>query len=102
MALPRNWFHMIAVSIALLSLSSCGQQDAASFLAAAKADIEKSDYKSAVIQLRNALQKTPEDIEARFLFATALLETGDAPGAETEIRKLADRGYPPDKTTPLL
>ena len=45
-------------------------------------------------------RQAPESGEARFLLATALLETGDAVGAETEVRKAIELKYPADEAYP--
>ena len=62
----------------------------------------KNDRAGAVIQLRNALQKNPDLAEARFLLGKSLLETGDLPGAEKELRKAAELKYPADEVVPVL
>jgi cellulose synthase operon protein C len=92
-----------AVSLALISiLAGCGKSDPASFIASAKGYLEKSDYKAAVIQLKTALQSSPDSPEARFLLAKALLKGGDPVAAETEVRKAIDLRYPADDAYPLL
>ena len=49
--------------------------------------LAKGDASAAVIQLRNALQKAPDDAEARYLLGTALTERRDPAGAVKELRK---------------
>src|SRR2546430_2464351 len=71
-------------------------------LASAKQYISKNDSKAAIIQLKNALQKNPELAEGRFLLGTLLLSTGDAPGAEKELRKARELKYPADQVVPTL
>ena len=71
-------------------------------LASAKDFLGKNDNKSAVIQLKNALQSNPNLAEARFLLGKALLQGGDAVGAETELRKARDLKHPDDEVIPLL
>jgi putative PEP-CTERM system TPR-repeat lipoprotein len=90
-----------ALLIGTAALSGCGK-DAASFVASAKSYIAKSDYKAAVIELKNAIQKAPENAEARYLLASALLESGDSAGAEAEVRKAIALHAPDDETYPLL
>ena len=53
------------------------RNDPASYVASAKAYLAKSDYKAAIIELKNALQKAPDNGEARYLLAKSLLATGD-------------------------
>ncbi len=93
----------IAAAIFLaIALVACNRNDTASYITSAKSYIAKSDYKAAIIELKNALLGSPNSGEARFLMATSLLATGDAVGAETEARKAVDLKYAPDETYPLL
>ncbi len=78
-----------------LLLTACGEKPEA-MLVSAKAYLAKNDNKAAVIQIKNALQVDPNRAEARFLLGTALLDSGDAVGAETELRKALDLKYPQD------
>jgi len=84
------------------ALAACDRADTASYVTSAKSYMEKSDYNAAIIQLKNALVKSPSSGEARFLLATALYHTGDAVGAETEARKAIELKYAPDEAYPLL
>lgn len=45
------------------------------------------EYRAAVIQLKNALQENPDNLQARLLLAGIQLETGDAAAAEKEFRQ---------------
>jgi len=92
----------ILLAVLGASLAGCAGKDAASFVASAKAFVAKGDYKSAIIELKNALQKDPDNGEARVLMAVSFLQTGDAAGAETEIRKAIARNAPGDQTYPVL
>ena len=58
--------------------------------------LEKSDYSAAIIQLRNAREKEPDNAEIRFLLGEALLESGEFGPAETELRKAEALKYPAD------
>ena len=77
----------VAAAIAIASFAGCARNDAASYIASANSYIAKSDYKAAIIELKNALQKAPDNGEARLLLAKALFATGDPARAETEVRK---------------
>lgn len=93
---------MVVLSVMVAGLSGCGRSDAASYIASARTYIEKADYKAAIIQIKNALQKEPDNGEARSLLAKSLLETGDPAGAEAEVRKAMALHRPDDETVPLL
>ena len=93
----------MAVAFALITaLAACTKDNAASYIASAKTYIGKHDYKAAVIEIKNALQREPDNAEARLLLATSLMETGDPAGAESEVRKAIVAGAPEDSTYPLL
>ena len=97
--------HLSTIAAAIflaLALVACNRNDTASYITSAKSYIAKSDYKSAIIELKNALLASPNSAEARFLTATSLLAIGDAVGAETEARKAIELKYPPDEAYPLL
>jgi tetratricopeptide (TPR) repeat protein len=87
---------------AALLLAACGEQDPAHQIASARDYLAKSDVNAAIIQLKNALQQSPSNGEARLLLARALLETGDGAGAEIEARKALDAHYSPDEAYPVL
>ena len=91
---------VLAFSLAL-SLAACGEDSPETMLSSAKDYLTKNDTKAAVIQLKNALQGRPNLGEARFLLGKALLDEGDIPGADTELRKAADLEYPVDLVAPL-
>lgn len=92
-----------ALSALLVSLLlvACGDNPEA-MISSAKDYLAKNDNKSAIIQIKNALQKNPDLPEARFLLGRSLLESGDPAGAETELRKALALNYPQDPIVPLL
>jgi putative PEP-CTERM system TPR-repeat lipoprotein len=92
-----------ALSALMLSLllGACGEKPEA-MLSSAKDYLAKNDNKAAVIQIKNALQSNPNLPEARFLLGTALLDSGDPAGAETELRKALDLKHPHDLVLPPL
>ncbi len=103
----RNSMHTLrkATASALLAavlLAACGGENPTALLSSAKESLLKNDHKTAVIQLKNALQKDPQLAEARFLLAKALLEGSDPAGAEVELRKAKELNYPADEVVPLL
>ncbi|HEY2817734.1 MAG TPA: XrtA/PEP-CTERM system TPR-repeat protein PrsT [Casimicrobiaceae bacterium] len=92
---------LLAITLAI-GIAACSRNDSASFVASAKSYMAKSDYKAAIVQLKNAVAGAPNDPETRFLLAKAMLEAGDVVGAETEVRKAIDLKYSPEETYPLL
>ncbi|MBK1682292.1 XrtA/PEP-CTERM system TPR-repeat protein PrsT [Rhodoferax fermentans] len=89
-----------ALLVSLL-LVACGDKPEA-MISSAKDYLAKNDSKAAVIQIKNALQKSPDMPEARYLLGKTLLESGDVAGAETELRKALALKFAQDKTLPLL
>jgi putative PEP-CTERM system TPR-repeat lipoprotein len=85
-----------------LALAGCASHDPAQMVASAKDYLAKSDVNAAIIQLKNALQEDSRNGEARLLLARALLQNGDAPGAEIEARKAVDLHYDPNEAYPVL
>ena len=76
-----------ALAVALVvGLQACTGPSKAELLASAKTSISRSDWKTAIIQLKSVLQRDPDSGEARYLLGQALLDSGDAPGASLELR----------------
>lgn len=92
---------VLSALLVALVLAACSEKPDA-MLVSAKDYLAKNDNKAAVIQIKNALQSDPNLPEARFLLGTALLESGDPVGAETELRKALDLKYPQDLVVPPL
>jgi putative PEP-CTERM system TPR-repeat lipoprotein len=86
-----------------VGISACSRTETTeTLLADAKQYQQKGDTKAALIQLKNAVAKSPEDGEARMLLATLYSETGDYVSAEKEVRKAMGLGIPAERTLPLL
>ena len=85
-----------------LAVAACSGSSEADLIASAKASLEKNDAKTAVIQLKNALQKNANSGEARVLLGKSLLESGDVAGALVELRKAQELQVPDEQVVPLL
>jgi len=85
---------LVTLSIALVG---CSRDDPASLLASAKQAIGKRDFSVSIIQLKNALQKEPENAEARYLLGLSFLESGDVGSAQIELKKASDLGLRSDE-----
>ena len=90
------------VVIAAALIGGCGANSPEAMLTSAKDYLTKNDKKAAIIQLKNALQSSPNLAEARFLLGKALLETGDPSSAEKELRKALELNYPAEQVIPPL
>jgi putative PEP-CTERM system TPR-repeat lipoprotein len=87
--------------LASMLLASCSDSPE-KMITSAKDFLGQNDNKAAVIQLKNALQANPDLAEARFLLGQALLQSGDAAGSETELRKARALQHPEVEVVPLL
>ncbi len=67
-----------------------------------KAYVEKGEIQSAIIQLKNALQKDPDYAEARRLLGEIYLDGGNGPAAEKELARARDLGLERDQWLLLL
>lgn len=91
-----------AVLAASVLLAGCLEPSASERLATGKARMEKKEYRAAVIDFKNVLQKDASHVEARFLLGKALLETGDLAGAQVELNKAREAGYSNDELAPVM
>lgn len=96
-----KFLNVLTFIVCTLSISACSQSPE-SLISSAKDYIARKDNKTALIQIKNALQINPKLAEGRFLLGTGLLEEGDAVGAELEFRKALDLKYSRDQVIPLL
>ena len=88
--------------IMLAALAACGQKSEQDLLGAAQKRLEQKDVSGAVIELKNLLQQSPDNAQARQMLGKALLDSGDMAGAEIELRRARELGAPMDELAPLL
>ncbi len=94
--------HILACLL-LIGLVACGSDESSEqYLARARDFVAEADYKSATIELKNALRLDAEAAEARWLLGRVYLETGDVQSAEKELRRARDLGWPADDVSPAL
>lgn len=91
-----------AILLCALALASCGGDTPDALVKSARDFLDKGDSNSAVIQLRNALQKAPNNAEARYLLGSLLIDRRDPATAVRELRTALELGYPPDQVIPQL
>uniref|UniRef100_A0ABX1PM23 PEP-CTERM system TPR-repeat protein PrsT n=1 Tax=Aromatoleum anaerobium TaxID=182180 RepID=A0ABX1PM23_9RHOO len=92
---------MVTVALSAALLTACSD-DPETMLRSAKDYLAKNDPNAAAIQLKNALQKDGNLVEARFLLGRVNLEQGNIAGAVKDLRRAAERGYPDAQVGPLL
>jgi len=94
---------ILAATLAMCGLTSCGKtQTAESLISEAQQYQTKGDHKAAIIQLKNALQNSPDNAQARYLLGTIYNQTGDGASAEKELRRALKLGSPPADVLPEL
>ncbi len=71
----------------LLTASLLNSAHADDYVREAEAYLEKGEAKAAVIQLKNALQENPANIEARLMLGRIYLQAGDGASAEKEFER---------------
>lgn len=91
------------LAILLCCLSGCGRfKDDAQGLADAHADRQRGEYKAAIIEVKNVLQRVPSNGAARLLLGQLYLETGDPVSAEKELRRAQALRLPTSDVLPPL
>lgn len=88
----------------MLVLSGCSDSHKSSYdyLSKARKFHKAGNDGAAVIELKNALQVDPKNIEARYLMALIDNERGDGQAAEIEIRKALELGLERRKASAVL
>lgn len=94
-------FKTAILALVLVGATGCGQKSPDELVESAKTHIGKQDHKSAIVELKSAIQQKPNDAVARLLLGQAYLETGDYASAEKEFAKARELGAPADQLSPL-
>ena len=92
----------LAASIIAGTAGCSNNNDPTALIAQAKNYQQKGDSKAAVIQLKNALQNSPDNPEARFQLGSTYVASGEFASAEKELRRAASLGVKPDRIALLL
>ena len=93
----------MAATLLVSSLAACNHpQDTSSLLADARQFRQKGQAKAAIIQLKNVVQKEPNNAQARVLLAELYIDLGDAPSAEKELQKAQALGIKAQDILPQL
>jgi len=89
-------FMALQIIVLLLSISLSQLVWSQDYLADAKQYLQKGEFKSAVIQLKNALQENSENAEARFMLGEIYVLAGDGASAEKELLRAEKLGIERD------
>jgi putative PEP-CTERM system TPR-repeat lipoprotein len=94
-----RWLSAFAVAIAVLNFSGCGRavdDNEQEHLQRAKSFRDEGKLEASVIELKNALQKNPDNAQARLLLGEVYLDLGRPPDAEKELLKAKQLGAAED------
>ena len=78
------------------------QADPGDMLKSAQDYYAKNDYNAAAIQVKNVLQKEPDNAEARFLLGAVSFGQGDVAGAVRDLTRALDLGVASERVAPML
>lgn len=92
----------VLLGISSFSLTGCGQKTSEEHMLAAHQFIEAKDNQSAIIEYKSAIQKDPQDPNARYELGKLYLEQKDFAAAEKELNRALDLGYEVSKVLPLI
>lgn len=91
--MTRSSFTRFAAGALLFGYAAAGlSASVQDYVREAKSYQAKGEYRSAVIQLKNALQQQPKHADARLLLGEVYLKMGDGAAAEKELLRAKDLG----------
>ncbi|WP_414828098.1 XrtA/PEP-CTERM system TPR-repeat protein PrsT [Alteromonas sp. H39] len=93
---------LVALLTAGIVLTGCQEPTPESRIQSANEALASGQYDEAVIELKNALQAAPDNLDVRFELAKVLYEQGDLPGAEKELRRVINAGRTDDAIQGML
>jgi tetratricopeptide (TPR) repeat protein len=92
----------IAGLAAILALGACDRNSVEDLLKQAETSRASGNIRAGMIQLKNALQKDPQNARARLLLGQTFLDLGDGAQAEIELKRAHELGAPAERATLLL
>jgi putative PEP-CTERM system TPR-repeat lipoprotein len=99
--LSRLGSALLSAAVATTLLVGC-QDSPQAMVDKAKTSIQQKDLKAAEIHLKNALQKNPDNADARALLAELYLSNRDPRSAEKEFRRALELKIAPERALPGL
>ncbi|MDF2179020.1 PEP-CTERM system TPR-repeat protein PrsT [Aliiglaciecola sp. CAU 1673] len=95
-------FRVTLTALLVCSVLACSKPTSEQHLQQAREFIEKGNKEAATIELKNALQLTPQLAEARFELGKLYLDLRLYAEAEKELDRAMEYGYPKKEVIPLL
>ena len=102
MRIFRKFFIFIIFSILIVACDAGGNPDSSENITRAKLLVEKTEFQSALIELKNALNKDPGNGQARFLLGQIYITLGEGASAEKELGRARKLGISEEETQLLL
>ncbi len=93
---------LLALILGSSLLTACGEKDSATLLKEAKASIAAGEFKTATIQLKNAIDQDETNAEARFELGKLYLTRMDLASAEKEFRRAREAGIAAGTVNPMI
>lgn len=94
-----SWILLV---VACLLLAACDLfVSAEARVNRAEAHMADGDYRAAMIELKNALQDQPENVDARLLLSRVSLQLGDLDAAKKELDRAVEAGATPERVGTL-
>ena len=87
------WSMLIILAYSALALAACKGPDDRQMVKTAKNYMGEQKIREAALELRGALQKNPDNGEARYLLGWINLDIGDNAAAEKEFRRALKLGW---------
>lgn len=98
-AFPIRLLYALVLSA---SLAACGAESSEALLEKAQQSLNSGDRKTAIIQLKSAIQEDEKNAKARFQLGKLYLEGGAFSSAEKELARARASGYDASLVNPLL
>ena len=102
MLINKTFKIFLGICVICLPVACSGNLTDAQYVERALAYLEQGELRAASIELKNALQKNPQNAQARTLLGQAQLEVGNAADAEKELRRASELGVADGAVYPLL
>ncbi|MBX3635452.1 MAG: PEP-CTERM system TPR-repeat protein PrsT [Rubrivivax sp.] len=101
MTATRSILSGFSAALVAAAIIGCSKNPAAA-IDRAEQELQAGDHAAAIVRLKDVLQSDPSSARARHVFGTALLQSGEAAGAEIELRRAIDRGHDRAASMPAL
>ena len=88
---------ILIAALPLALMAGCAEQTIEEQLSQARTSIENNEYQQALIELKQAIQESPDNAEARLLLAQAYYKMGSMENAVSAFDKAIEAGESPVK-----